>query len=311
MKRCGQSARRGCGLAAAWLLWAVVPFTASGAEHISDAAAGGLRIAVSESVAGEVNGNDLRAAIKTWAAAIARQTGVRIDAEVCPSVQLMQRIRDHQVDAFSVNTLEFARVSAYVDRELVMDETQVPEGEEYVLLVHQSGGVQSLADLHGRSLLLYQNPRTCMDRIWLDTLLAAAHLAAANTFLGRIESSPKLTRVVLPVFFRQTDACIVTRRGYNTMCELNPQLARQLHPLAVSPKMMAGFLAFHKDSPAETRKKFLEAITEVHKSVEGQQALTLFGGTRLVRVDVSVLRPSLEMLHTFERLKGKTAAGGQ
>jgi ABC-type phosphate/phosphonate transport system substrate-binding protein len=311
MNRCGQSARRGCGLAAAWLICAVVPFTATGAEHVPDAAAGGLRIAVSESVAGEVNGNDLRAAIKTWAEAVARQTGVRIDAEVCTSAQLIQKIRNRQVDGFSVNILEFARIAAFADREIILDASQVPDGEEYLLLVHQSGGIQSLADLRGRSLLLYQNPRTCLDRIWLDVLLAAAHLGAADTFLGRIDICPKLSRVVLPVFFRQTDACIVTRRGYNTMCELNPQLARQLHPLAVSPKMMAGFLAFHKDSPAETRKKFLGAITEVHKSVEGQQALTLFGGTRLVRVDVSVLQPSLDLLRAYERLKGKTPAAGQ
>jgi ABC-type phosphate/phosphonate transport system substrate-binding protein len=310
MKRRRPSAWRACGLAGL-VVWSAVPSGAADSGHLSDASLPTLRIAVSESVAGEVNGNDLRAAIKTWAEALTRHTGVRIEAEVCTSAQLMQKIRNRQVDAFSINIIEYAQVAAYADHELVMDETQVPNGEEYVLLVHQSGGIVSLADLRGRSLLLYQNPRTCLDRIWLDTLLASAHIGAANTFLGRIESSRKLSRVVLPVFFRQTDACIVTRRGFSTMCELNPQLAKQLRVLAVSPKMMAGFLVFHKDSPVEARRKFLAAITVLGNTTEGQQAITLFGGTRLVLVDDSVLHSSLELLRAYERLKGKAPAAGQ
>jgi phosphonate transport system substrate-binding protein len=311
MKLRRQSTRCAYGLAAGWLVWAALPFAAAGGERVSDAATLGLRIAISESVAGEVNGNDLRAAIKTWAEAVGRQTGVRIEPELCTTAQLVQRIRNRQVDAFSLNILEFERVAAYADHELVMDEVQLPDGEEYVLLVHQSSGIQSLADLRARSLLLYRNPRMCLARIWLDTLLASAHLGAADTFMGRIESSPKLSRVVLPVFFRQTDACLVTRRGYTTMCELNPQLAKQLHPLAVSPKLMTAFLAFHKDSPPDSRRRFLTGITDLHKTVEGRQAITLFGGTRLVRTDVSALRTSLELLHAYERLKSTAPAAGQ
>jgi phosphonate transport system substrate-binding protein len=116
---------------------------------------------------------------------------------------------------------------------------------------------------------------------------------------------------VLPVFFRQADACLVTRLGYATMCELNPQLAKQLRILAESPKLLTSFLAFHKDCPPETRRKFRAAVTELHKSVVGRQALMLFGSTRLVPVDISALRTSLELLHAYERLPGKAPLGGQ
>src|ERR1017187_3200167 len=182
MKLRRQSTRCAYGLAAGWLVWAALPFAAAGGERVSDAATLGLRIAISESVAGEVNGNDLRAAIKTWAEAVGRQTGVRIEPELCTTAQLVQRIRNRQVDGFYLNILEFARVAGYPDRELVVDETEVPDGQEYVLLVHQPSGIRTLADLRGRSLLLYRNTRTCLDRIWLDTLLGSAHLGAADTF---------------------------------------------------------------------------------------------------------------------------------
>jgi phosphonate transport system substrate-binding protein len=270
-----------------------------------------LRIAISDSVAGEMNATDAGVALRAWSEAVARQTGVRFDASLCTTAQLVQKVRNHEVDALSANIVEFARVAAYAGHELVLDETQSPDGEDYVLLVDQSSGIQRLADLRGRSVLLYQNSRTCLDKIWLETLLAAAHLGPAETSLGRVESSPKLSRVVLPVFFRQADACLVTRRGFNTMCDLNPQLAKQLRVLEVSPKLVTTFMAFHKDCPPESKRRFLAAVTDLPKTVAGRQVLMLFGATRLVEGDVALLRPSFELLHTYERLKSKPPGAGQ
>ncbi len=298
------SAARACGLLAACLAVTCRPCAPADLTSI------GLRIAVSENVAGEVNGSDLRVAIKAWAAAVARETGVHIEPELCTTAQLVQRVRDHQVDAFSVNILEFIRVAAYADKQLVADEGEVPNGHEYLLLVHQSSGIRTLADLRGKSLIIYRNPRTCLAKIWLETLLASAHLGSMEAFSDRMDSNTKLSRVVLPVFFRQTDACIVTRQGFNTMCELNPQLATQLRLIAVSPKLVTSVLAFHKDSPPEIRRRFLAAVTQLDKTVPGRQALMLFGSSRLVQTDVSALQTCFELLRSYERIKGAPPVAG-
>ncbi len=279
--------------------------TAPGAEPIV------FRIAISETVAGELNGNDASAAMRAWADEVRRQTGVSIEPELCTAAQLQQRIRSRQADAFSLNILEFVAIAGFADRELVVEQNDLPDGQDYLLLVHQSSGIQNLADLRGRSLLLYRNRKMCLDRVWLETLLASAHLGPSETFLGRVENNTKLSRVVLPVFFRQADACLVTRGGYNTMCDLNPQLSKQLRPLAVSPKLLTTFLAYLKGGPLQTKGRFLSAVTDLYKTAGGQQALTLFGGARLVPADVSVLRNSLDMMRAYERLKGKLPAAGQ
>jgi ABC-type phosphate/phosphonate transport system substrate-binding protein len=296
---------------AGYAVWAVHSLAAPGADYAVEAPTPVLRVGISESIAGEVNSNDLRAAMKAWAEELARQTGVRIEPALCTTAQLVQKIRDHQLDAFSANFLEFERVASYADRELIVDASELPDGQEYVLLVHQASGLQSLADLRGKSLLLYQNTRTCLDQAWLDTLLSSAHLGVADTFMGRQERNAKLSRVVLPVFFRQADACIVTRRGYGTLCELNPQLARQLRILAVSPKLFPTFMAFQKGVPPETKRRFLAAVLNLHKSAAGRQALMLFGSTRLVEIDVSMLRESFELLHAYRRIKVKAPSVGQ
>ncbi len=301
----------GYGLWAMWLVWAVPPMPAWSGERAADAAPLNLRIAVSENVAGELNGNDARAAMKAWADAVSRQTGVLIEPELCTTAQLVQKVRSRQVDAFSVDILEFERVAAYAARELVVEQANLGDAQQYLLLVHESSGIRSLGDLRGRSLLIYRNRSMCLARIWLDTLLGAARLGTTETLIGHLDSSPKLSRVVLPVFFRQTDACLVTRKGFATMCELNPQLGKELHPLEVSAKVIVAFLAFHKDSPAELKRRFLGAIEDLHKSVEGRQALMLFGGSHLVRADTSVLQSSFELLHAYARLRGREPAGGQ
>lgn len=299
----GKSAGWVGGLAAVWLLRCVYAFSAPGADHAEGDSHGGLRMGISQSVAGEVNDKDLRIAIKTWAETVAQQTGVLIEPELCTTAQLVARIRAHQVDGFSLNVLEFIKVAAYADRELVVDEAEMPDGTEYLLLVHQSSGIVSLANLRGRNLLLYDNTRTCLAKVWLETVLASAHLGPADTFLGRVESNPKLSRVVLPVFFQHADACLVTRRGFSTMCELNPQLAKQLRILAFSPKLLTTFTAFHKDSAPESKRRFLAAIRDLNQTVAGRQALMLFGSTRLVQIDSSALRTSLELIRAYEGTK--------
>lgn len=289
------------------LVWVGVAAFA-GADAAADESAG-LRMAISESIAGEVNANDLRFAIKAWSAAVEQNTGVKIVPLVCNTAQLMQLVTNRQVDGFSVNIIEYARLAAYATSELVIDESEAPDGQEYVLLVHQDADIHNVSDLRGRTLLLYQNPRMCLNRVWLDVMLASAHAGPADTFLGRIESNPKLTRVVLPVFFRQADACLVTKHAFATMCELNPQLARQLRTLATSPRVLTTLMTFHKDSPVERRRKFLAAIMGLHKTAAGQQALMLFGSTRLALIDNTGLRSTLDLLHGYARLGVRQAAG--
>ena len=46
------------------------------------------------------------------------------------------------------------------------------------------------------------------------------------------------------MFFRQADACIITRHGFDVMGELNPQVKRQLRVLAASKPMVANVVLF-------------------------------------------------------------------
>src|ERR1035441_10793653 len=83
-------------------------------------------------------------------------------------------------------------------------------------------------------------------------------------------------RVVLPVFFGQSDACLTSKRSFDTMCELNPQVGKDLIVIASSPVMVVTFYIFHKNYHGVSRERFARVYSEVSTSAAGRQLATLF-----------------------------------
>lgn len=273
---------------------------------------GRVRIAVSGEFLGQVNENDAKAAMSAWAAALARSGEMEIDVSrpiVVPSAALLQMIRKGETDSFGVTTMEYFRVAAWTDPDLLMvDESAARDGTQYILLVHEDAGLASLRDLRGRGLIVYKSVTTCLADAWLGTLLAGLNLGPAQGHFGPISRDVKLSGVVLPVYFRKADACVTTRQSFETMCELNPQLGRKLRVLATSPKLQTGGLAFHRDCPPLRKKQMLAVLLGLHETVAGQQALTLFQGKRLVVADQSLFRSSIDLLAAYGRLRNQAGA---
>jgi phosphonate transport system substrate-binding protein len=143
----------------------------------------------------------------------------------------------------------------------------------------------------------------------METSLHHARQAPSRDFFSRVNFQPKSSRVVLPVFFRQADACLVSRRSFQVMSELNPQLPRSLRPLLNSARLVNSFLAVHRELPAERKRRFVHALTTLHSSPYGRQALTFFGCQRLIAVDGAILRPTLDLLSAYDRIRpGRNSA---
>jgi ABC-type phosphate/phosphonate transport system substrate-binding protein len=271
-----------------------------------------FRMMTSLSTMADVNENDVRAALKVWANAVERQLGMGIDdgrAILATTGQLVQAVREGRVDGFAATVLEYLQVAEYVDPALiVLDEVYATGGEAYLILVHEESGMRSFRDLGGRSLVIYSNGTMCLASAWLQTLLAETNSSKIEGFFGAVTENPKLSKgVVLPVFFRQIDACLVTRRAFETMCELNPQLRKRLRVIETSPKLVPVVMVFHKDSAPDRKKRFAQAILTLHETPVGQQLLALFQGRRLLLRDSSSLAATIELVSAAERLKAPAA----
>lgn len=269
-----------------------------------------LRVSVSEDAIKGVNRNDAAAAIALWAEAVATAAQLTLASDqkwVRTRSEMVAALRAGEVDAVSVTVAEYRGVAPYLDVTRVL----LDLGSEMCLVVAERAGVTSLSGLGGKHLLLVDGPHTLLADAWLTVLLAREGLGLPERVLGRIRRHTKATQAVLPVFFGQADACIVSRATMETMAELNPQVGKQLRVLARAPKLASAFLACRKQYPAAKRNNLLEKAVQTKDSAGGRQVMTLFRSLSFALADGEVLRPAIALLEEAERVTSGRSGGKQ
>jgi phosphonate transport system substrate-binding protein len=218
---------------------------------------------------------------------------------IMPSDELLAAIRGGNVDMFCFTISEYRQVIPYVDTSRII--TDDYGGDELLLVVREGSGIVNLAGLRGRSLVLQESPNTSLAEPWLTVSLWREGLDSPERLLGHMSRNTKLSQVVLPLFFGQADACVVTRRGLDTMVELNPQLSRKLKVLLASPQMESAFFAFRKGYPAQLKKPLFDHFAILKSSATAQQVFTLFQSTGFTARDSDCLSPANALLDAYER----------
>jgi phosphonate transport system substrate-binding protein len=273
-----------------------------------------LRIAISESMVVDVNLSDARAAMQTWIRRIQLDLNVaiEIDAKVFSTTEeIVRLIRNGQLDAAAMNVVEYRPVRDLFDTSEIFVGAGTSGPDEYLLLVKRDGGFNRLADLRGHKLCSLRAPKMCVAPAWLSTVLDAERLGPAEGFLGAMTWDTKVSRVVLPVFFGQAEACLTSKRGFGVMCELNPQVAKDLTAIAASPLLVTCFYAFRKNYRDPNRERFFNLHKTLLSGAAGRQLATLFQFDELTVRDSSCLASSLSILDKAERVHTKLAPGGR
>ncbi len=260
-----------------------------------------VRIAISESAVHGVNRNDAAAAISVWAQEMARTVDLKLAPQqswLQPSSQILAGVRTAALDVVLLTIPEYRRVDEHLDARQVV----AGGGAELWIAVREDSGITRLADLERRTLLILDSTFTVLADAWLSVSLARAGLGHPSKVLARISRHPRPNQAILPVFFGQADACLATRRTFETMFELNPQLSRKFKTLHASPRMISAFLICRKGYPEQWRVPMLEKFDRAKESTSAKQVLTLFQAFRFTRVDGAALRPALDLLDAADRL---------
>lgn len=269
-----------------------------------------LRLGLSESLIVGVNISDARAAMTVWLRNIAEDT--QLPVEMSPAVfdtsaEILRRVRNGQVDAVAMNALEYKEVAPHLDASEVAVKAD-PAELQFVIAV-KGGSMRQLADLRNGRLIMQQANFTFLASAWLDTLLSEQIPGAPESFFRSIIPALKPAQVILPVFFGQAEAGITTNKSFQLMCELNPQLGRQIKLLAVSPPLVSSIHAFHRNYAGPYRDKLVRILSNLPSSISGKQLMVLFQTEKLVMRHSSCLDGSLAVLGAWERLrKGAGAA---
>lgn len=270
-----------------------------------------LRFGISESMVGDVNLNDARAAMSIWIQRIGKELNIAIEPKILNTTQeIVDRTRKGQVDAVAVNVIEYRPIADLLDSRQVVTAAGVAGLVQYVILAKRNSGIRNLSDLKGRRLCRLTTPKMCVAPAWLFTLLEEGHHGPAERFFGPVVMDGKFSRVVLPVFFGQADACLTTKKGFDTMCELNPQVGKDLTVIASSPAMVVEFYIFRKNYLSVNREKLIMALLGMRASPAGGQLAALFQFEGMEVRDLRCLASALGVLDAADRA-GSRPGGGQ
>jgi len=265
-----------------------------------------FRAGFSRSLFTDVNDSDARAAIRVWAQTVARERNINMDPTAGlfdDPAEMVSAMRQGAVDVMSTNFDEFLEISMEVETSDWFATVTASElFEEYIVLVHSDNGVSSLVELKGQSVILHDTARSSLALDWLDHLVIGDGFGAgAEEFFGTIKRVDKVSSAVLPVFFGQAVAGVVAESSFETMCELNPQLRRQLLVIAKSPRLLPAILFFRRDFESPEKERIMEALSNLHSTAAGQQVLTLFKSEALVPVDEQPLKETENFLRETRR----------
>ncbi|MEN8254143.1 MAG: PhnD/SsuA/transferrin family substrate-binding protein [Verrucomicrobiota bacterium] len=245
-----------------------------------------------------INQTDAMAAMKVWSESVATSRGITINshAKVYKDCEeLGAALRADKVDLLVVLSHQMIalRDQGLLDPEFVSLRNGNPS-ENYLLLVHRDGGISNIADLGQKAVVVQSNARASLGERWFKHLMAEQGIEESR--FPVVTEASKVSKVVLPVFFKKADACLVTRNGYGILCEFNPQLAKQLVVLTESPGFVPTSICFRSNYKSEIHGDLIAGLSELHLEPRGQQVLMLFKVDALQDYDAALMENVEELL---------------
>lgn len=278
------------------------------AAAAEDPAPSRVVIGYSSRIVGRTNRTDLTAAMKAWMQTVTRERNLTVEtrAEVFDSFdEILQATRKGLLDVVSVPMDDYLLLEKRVPMAgLFATQVRHKVTDQYVVLVRQDRGFKGLADLRGGSLIVLDQARALLAPVWLDTELLRRRMPVGARFFGKVTLAAKPSLAILPLFFKQTDAVLMTRSGFDTACELNPQMARQLTVLMGSPELISGVGAYRADATSASVSLYRREALRLGESAGGKLLLNLFQADAIVEVKEADLRETRLLLAEHARLLG-------
>lgn len=260
--------------------------------------------------------NEAKASVRAWVETMAGERNLRVKAEVLAyedADRLRAAIRGGEVDMVILD----AKTYLESPPDLPFDLSFVPvragrPGEQYLLLVHRESGIDRVGQLRGRSIVIQSGgDANYLAKDWLASLLRPERLPGSGAYFGTIKDVRKVSQAALPVFFRQSDACIVNRAAFETLAELNPQLGAQLRVLGASPEFVGSVIGFRRSCRSRVREELDRIVPDLHLRPQGQQILTVFRVEKLVPFEPRHLDTARDLLLSLAETEPRGMKGAK
>lgn len=293
------------------LLTMLVSWSGFATETNSDSRELPVKFGFTRSMFVDLNEGDTRAAVKSYSILLASKDDLAVSDS--PGVlenaaAVAAAFTSGTADIISLTSTEFLSLpDGLVHPRMISAAVGGTYFEQYVLLARNDSGIKTIADLQNKRLLIYGSLRGSLSPIWLDVLLATNGFAEAKDFFGSVTPVNKPSRTVLPVFFQQADACIVTRTGFEVLSEMNPQVTKQMKIIATSPQLIPTVTCFRAGISPRALERIIHAVVSAQHTVAGQQVLTIFQSDGIAEIRTEQIESVRELIATQARLRHPSA----
>jgi ABC-type phosphate/phosphonate transport system substrate-binding protein len=220
---------------------------------------------------------------------------------------LIRAINAKEVDVLGLSCLDYFKIKDKVNLEPAMVVIMGGKpSKEFSLITRRDRSPRNLMDLRNSKLLVTdEKPANGVPLMWLDTFLVKQGTCSSRKFFASIKEVNKVSQAVLPVFFKQADACLVSRSGFETMAELNPQIGEQLAIMATSPDFVLCGVFFRKDFRDDIKKLIVDTCMKFCTYPSGKQIVTLFKAESFAPFKPSYFETLLNLTKEYERLQAQ------
>jgi phosphonate transport system substrate-binding protein len=214
-------------------------------------------------------------------------------------------IENNRCDIMTLSSLDFFRMRRKIRLEPL---TIISKGdhptEPYLFLIPVDTSLETLIRKTDRRLIVEQSGGGDVATAWLTTLLIEHGLSPTDDFFATIRPA-KPSRTVLPLFFGQADACVVSESTFNVMGELNPQVEKKIRILYRSPGFVNLLVGATQNLAPEHRRWVLDELATLNNSPEGQQALTIMQMKRFFLSEPNYLKATEALYERHRQLLGR------
>jgi phosphonate transport system substrate-binding protein len=259
----------------------IFPITCAKAEDNSR-----LRIGFTGSAFQDVSNTDIKAAVSVLIQKVAWQHFGKAESRFYETLpEMVMDLKNRKIDVLATPVEEYMEMK----KQLPLDPLLITSSDngsemELLLLVRKDSGIRTFRDLRGRTFVIPPKNSRCLDMYtaWIETLSIEEGSKGINTYFSSVKESRTTAKAIMPVFFRQADACVVTREVFDLTSELNPQISRDLTIISRKGKLSQGIIAVDRRLSEDNKERLRQAFLTLHQTPEGKQLLMLFKVRKLV-----------------------------
>lgn len=297
-----------CALAMGCTLLAAIPIACAG---LVEADYRTMKLGLTPGAFPNVDQREAQAAMHLWTRELARGMGIKAEPKTIiykSTEDLLAAANKGELSVVSLPALDYLKVRkrARMSPILVSSRNCGQQGR-FLIVTRRDSGIKSIRDLRGRSLLMATQKLQPAGQLWLSVLLLREGSRDQARYFSEVKETISPSKALLNVFFRKSDAVMLSRGALETSVALNPQLGSQLAILAESGSLL-GAITCVPDNVSQNMKRSIENVAvHLHENSIGKQMFTLFQMDRVIPFNNSYLSGLEELLRERERLLAKRA----